>query len=143
MVLFPLASLNTMEVGSGSQHLFKEYLETANEAATEISIQSGKVSVIKFNGREFVNRVVSSRPSTPQNPFRQTTLLNFHNVRRSRHSLAWLLFKRKTVSCFSDFKQWSHLLAAVYQSVKRDFLGIMPSNVIQSYIFLNKWLSLK
>ena len=52
-------------------------------------------------------------------------------------------FKRKTVSCFSDFKQWSHLLAAVYQSVKRDFLGIMPSNVvIQSYIFLNKWVSL-
>lgn len=25
-----------------------------------------------------------------------------------------------------DFKQWSHLLAAVYQSIKRDFLGIMP-----------------
>ena len=38
------------------------FIETANEAATEISIQSGKVSVIKFNGREFVNRVVSSRP---------------------------------------------------------------------------------
>ena len=62
MVLFPLASLNTMKVGSSSQHLSKEYLDTTNEAATEISIESGKVSVIKFNGREFVNRVVSSRP---------------------------------------------------------------------------------
>lgn len=39
MVLFSLASLNTMEVGSSSQHLFKEYLETANEAATENSLE--------------------------------------------------------------------------------------------------------